>query len=53
MADTAEAPEKTADELVGRLFGAGIGYAEAAGFREFDRLDEPELDALRLYRLTP
>jgi hypothetical protein len=28
-------------------------YAAAAGFRGFDRLDEPELDALRLYRLTP
>lgn len=29
------------------------GYAEAAGFRGFERLDEPELDALRLYLLTP
>jgi SAM-dependent methyltransferase len=33
--------------------GTMRGYAEAAGFRGFDRLDEPELDALRLYRLTP
>ncbi|HEY7131680.1 MAG TPA: class I SAM-dependent methyltransferase [Candidatus Limnocylindrales bacterium] len=28
-------------------------YAEAAGFGRLDRLDEPELDTLRLYRLTP
>ena len=29
------------------------GYAEAAGFRGFERLDEPALDLLRFYRLTP
>jgi SAM-dependent methyltransferase len=28
-------------------------YAERAGFRGFERLDEPELEALRLYRLIP
>ena len=29
------------------------GYAEAAGFAGFERLDEPALDMLRFYRLTP
>jgi SAM-dependent methyltransferase len=29
------------------------GYAESAGFRGFERLDEPALDTLRLYRVTP
>ncbi len=29
------------------------GYATAAGFGGFERLDEPALDTLRLYRLTP
>ncbi|GAC1666828.1 MAG: class I SAM-dependent methyltransferase [Candidatus Limnocylindrales bacterium] len=29
------------------------GYATAAGFGGFERLDEPALDMLRLYRLTP
>ena len=29
------------------------GYAEAAGFGGFERLDEPALDMLRFYRLTP
>ena len=29
------------------------GYAEAAGFTGFERLDEPALDMLRFYRLTP
>ncbi len=28
-------------------------YAEAAGFTGFERLDEPALDLLRFYRLTP
>ncbi|MEA2606416.1 MAG: hypothetical protein QOI00_1173 [Chloroflexota bacterium] len=28
------------------------GYAEAAGFTGFERLDEPALDMLRFYRLT-
>jgi len=28
-------------------------YAAEAGFKGFERLDEPELDALRFYRLTP
>jgi len=28
------------------------GYAEAAGFGGFERLDEPALDTLRFYRLT-
>jgi 2-polyprenyl-3-methyl-5-hydroxy-6-metoxy-1,4-benzoquinol methylase len=28
-------------------------YAEAAGFGDFERLDEPALDMLRFYRLTP
>ncbi len=28
-------------------------YAEAAGFRGFEQLDEPALDALRFYLLTP
>ena len=28
-------------------------YATAAGFAGFERLDEPALDALRFYRLTP
>ena len=28
-------------------------YAEAAGFGGFERLDEPALDMLRFYRLTP
>ena len=29
------------------------GYAEAAGFGGFERLDEPAHDTLRFYRLTP
>ena len=29
------------------------GYAEAAGFGGFERLDEPALETLRFYRLTP
>jgi len=29
------------------------GYTEAAGFRGFERLDEPALDMLRFYRLSP
>ena len=29
------------------------GYATAAGFSGFERLDEPALDMLRFYRLTP
>lgn len=29
------------------------GYAEQAGFGGFERLDEPALDMLRFYRLTP
>jgi hypothetical protein len=28
-------------------------YAEEAGFGGFERLDEPALDMLRFYRLTP
>ena len=28
-------------------------YAAAAGFAGFERLDEPTLDMLRFYRLTP
>jgi 2-polyprenyl-3-methyl-5-hydroxy-6-metoxy-1,4-benzoquinol methylase len=29
------------------------GHAQAAGFTGFERLDEPSLDMLRFYRLTP
>ena len=29
------------------------GYAQAAGFGGFERLDEPALETLRFYRLTP
>jgi hypothetical protein len=29
------------------------GYATDAGFGGFERLDEPALDMLRFYRLTP
>lgn len=28
-------------------------YATQAGFAGFERIDEPALDALRFYRLTP
>jgi hypothetical protein len=28
-------------------------YAEKAGFGRFERIDEPALDMLRFYRLTP
>ena len=38
MTDTAEAPAKTTDELVGRLFGAGIGMFDVMSVYLGDRL---------------
>src|SRR4051794_41771790 len=38
MTEIAEAPEKTADELVGRLFGAGIGMFDVMSVYLGDRL---------------
>ena len=52
--------DKTADELVGRVFEATVMRADTmarlgrqAGFRDVERLDAPESETLRFYRMTP